>query len=82
MDLAPVLELTVLTIEVAAADESGIVAEVSGLIADHGLTIRQIISDDPEFAADPKLYVILDDDVPGELLVAIRELPYVRRVEF
>ncbi|WP_096390256.1 amino acid-binding protein [Halopenitus persicus] len=82
MDLAPVLELTVLTVEVAAADESGIVAEVSGLIAEHGLTIRQIISDDPEFAADPKLYVILDDDVPGELLVAIRELPYVRRVEF
>ncbi|MFC6615652.1 amino acid-binding protein [Halopenitus salinus] len=82
MDLAPVLELTVLTVEVAEADESGIVAEVTTLIAEAGLSIRQVISEDPEFTDDPKLYVILDAEVPGDLLVAIRELPYVRRVEF
>ena len=82
MDLAPVLDLTVLTVEVAAADESGIVAEVTGLIADHDISIRQVISEDPEFTDDPKLYVITDEAIPGDLLVAIRELPYVRRVEF
>jgi len=82
MDLAPVLDLTVLTVEVAEADESGIVAEVTGLIADHNLTIRQVISEDPEFTDDPKLYVITDEAIPGDLLVEIRDLPYVRRVEF
>ncbi|MFA9516402.1 amino acid-binding protein [Halopenitus sp. H-Gu1] len=82
MDLAPVLELTVLTIEVAEADEPGIVAEVTTLIAEEELSIRQVISEDPEFTDDPKLYIILDAEVSGELLVAIRELPYVRRVEF
>ncbi|MFC4359771.1 amino acid-binding protein [Halobium salinum] len=82
MDLAPVLDLTVLTIEVVAADEHGIVAEVTGLLADRDIGIRQVISDDPEFSDDPKLYIITDDPVPGDLLVAIRDLPFVRKVEF
>ncbi len=82
MDLAPVLGLTVLTIEVAAADEAGIVAEVTGILATHDVPIRQVLSDDPEFTDDPKLYVITDIDLPGELLVEIRELDYVRRVGF
>jgi predicted regulator of amino acid metabolism with ACT domain len=82
MDLAPVLDLTVLTIEVAAADEAGIVAEVTAILADHGISIRQVLSEDPEFTDDPKLYVITDAELPGELLVEIRELAYVRRVGF
>ncbi|MFC6725762.1 amino acid-binding protein [Halobium palmae] len=82
MDLAPVLDLTVLTIEVVAADEHGIVAAVTELLADEDIGIRQIISDDPEFSDDPKLYIITDDPVPGDLLVAIRDLPFVRKVEF
>ena len=82
MDLAPVLDLTVLTIEVAEADEAGIVAEVTGILADHGVSIRQVLSEDPEFTDDPKLYVITDADLSGALLVEIRELSYVRRVGF
>mgnify|MGYP006288747805 FL=1 len=82
MDLAPVLDLTVLTIEVAAADEAGIVAEVTGILADRGVSIRQVLSEDPEFTDDPKLYVITDAELSGDLLVEIRELDYVRRVGF
>jgi predicted regulator of amino acid metabolism with ACT domain len=82
MDLAPVLDLTVLTVEVDAADEAGIVAEVTGILADNGVSIRQVLSEDPEFTDDPKLYVITDAELPGELLVEIRELGYVRRVGF
>jgi len=81
-DLAPVLDLTVMTVEVDAADESGIVATVTELIADHGISIRQIISEDPEFTDEPRLHVITDEEISGELLLSIRELPFVRRVEF
>ncbi|MEA1930943.1 ACT domain-containing protein [Halohasta litorea] len=81
-DLAPVLDLTVMTVEVDAADASGIVAEVTGLIADHGISIRQIISEDPEFTDEPQLHIITDAELPGDLLLAIRELPFVRRIEF
>jgi hypothetical protein len=82
MDLAPVLDLAVLTVWVDDETESGIVAEVTARIAEDGISIRQIISEDPEFATDPKLYVVTDETLPGELLVEIRGLPFVRRVEF
>ena len=82
MDLAPVLDMDVLTIEVFDADQPGIVAAVTRLLAEHEVSIRQIISEDPEFTDDPRLHVITDDPISGELLVAIRELEFVRRVEF
>jgi predicted regulator of amino acid metabolism with ACT domain len=82
MDLAPVLDLTVLTVWVEDETASGIVADVTGAIAERDISIRQVISEDPEFVDDPKLYVITDVDLPGDLLVEIRDLPYVRRVEF
>ncbi|MXR42856.1 amino acid-binding protein [Halobaculum sp. WSA2] len=82
MDLAPVLGLTVLTVEVGDPDAAGIVADITGLLADAGLSLRQVLSDDPEFADEPKLYLITDGELPGDLLVSIRELEYVRSVEF
>ncbi|MFC6989880.1 amino acid-binding protein [Haloplanus sp. GCM10025708] len=82
MDLAPVLDLAVLTVWVEDETEPGIVADVTSAIADRDISIRQIISEDPEFTDDPKCYVVTDGPLPGELLVTIRELPYVRKVEF
>ncbi|WP_435196614.1 amino acid-binding protein [Natronomonas sp. EA1] len=81
MDLAPVLDLTVLTVRVADADESGIVAQVTGLIAERGISIRQTISQDPEFTDDPCLYIITDADLPGDLLNELKALPFVRKIE-
>ena len=80
MDLAPVLDLTVLTVEVDDADAPGIVARVTTLIADHDISIRQTISEDPEFTDDPKLYLVTDGDIPGELLTELSNLAFVRRV--
>jgi predicted regulator of amino acid metabolism with ACT domain len=81
MDLAPVLDLTVLTVAVADAGEEGIIADVSRLLAERDIAIRQLISEDPEFTDEPRLHVITDDPVPGELLTEIRSLPYVRTIE-
>ena len=80
MDLAPVLDLTVLTIEVDDADAPGIVARVTTLIAERDISIRQTISEDPEFTDDPKLYLVTDTEVPGDLLTELSELEFVRRV--
>jgi hypothetical protein len=81
MDLAPVLDLTVVTIEVTEADESGIVATVTGKIADRNISIRQTISEDPEFTDDPRLYLVTDERLPGDLLNELAELPFVRSIE-
>jgi predicted regulator of amino acid metabolism with ACT domain len=81
MDLAPVLDLTVLSIEVGDAEQKGIVAQVTGTLADHGISIRQTISEDPEFTDEPRLYLITDEELPGEVITAIRDLEFVRKIE-
>jgi predicted regulator of amino acid metabolism with ACT domain len=82
MDLAPVLDLTVLSIAVHDADDVGIVAEVTELLADHDVSIRQTISEDPEFTDEPKLHIVTDHDLPGGLINDLRDLPFVRKLEF
>ncbi|WP_436903657.1 amino acid-binding protein [Halovenus halobia] len=81
MDLAPVLDLAVCTVTVRDAEESGIVARVTTAIAGHDVSIRQVMTEDPEFTDEPKLYVITDDPISGELINDIRALPFVERIE-
>lgn len=81
MDLAPVLDLTVLTVGVHDAAQPGIVADVTSLIADRDISIRQVLSEDPEFTDEPRLFVITDPDLPGDLITDIRNLPAVRKIE-
>ncbi|WP_455449972.1 amino acid-binding protein [Natrinema thermotolerans] len=81
MDLAPVLDLTVLSVAVQNAEQEGIVAEVTGTLADNGISIRQTISEDPEFTDEPKLYLIADGDLPGKVITEIRDLEFVRKIE-
>ncbi|WP_336023934.1 amino acid-binding protein [Halobellus salinisoli] len=80
MDLAPVLDLSVLTIEPNDAERPGIVAEVTSRLAERGISIRQTISEDPEFTDEPKLYVVTDDPLPGDLLNELSALEFVRRI--
>ncbi|MFA9416124.1 amino acid-binding protein [Natrinema sp. HArc-T2] len=81
MDLAPVLDLTVLTITPDDAEQEGIVAEVTGTLADNGISIRQTISEDPEFTDEPRLYLITDEELPGEVITELRDLAFVRKIE-
>ena len=81
MDLAPVLDLSVLRVSVHDADAAGIVAEVTGLLAERDISIRQTVSEDPEFTDEPTLILVTDEAPPGDLLTALTELSYVRSVE-
>ncbi|WP_257299398.1 amino acid-binding protein [Haloarchaeobius sp. FL176] len=81
MDLAPVLDLTVLTVAVSDAEQQGIVSQVTGLLAEHDISIRQTISEDPEFTDEPKLHLVTDQPLPGDLINEIRALPFVRKIE-
>ncbi|SEN61124.1 hypothetical protein SAMN05216388_100425 [Halorientalis persicus] len=81
MDLAPVLDLHVLTVDVYDTEQPGIVAEIAGMIAEEGISMRQTVSEDPEFAVDPKLYIVTEEALPGDLLNEIRDRDYVRKIE-
>ena len=79
-DLAPVLKLFVLTVEVNDAANPGIVSTVTSLIAKQNISIRQTISEDPEFTDEPKLYIITDEQLPGELVNELISLEFVRKI--
>ncbi|ELZ02731.1 amino acid-binding ACT domain-containing protein [Natrialba chahannaoensis JCM 10990] len=81
MDLAPVLNLTVLSIAVDNAEQKGIVAQVTGTLADNDISIRQTISEDPEFTDEPRLYLITDQDISGTAITELRDLEFVRKIE-
>ena len=80
-DLAPVLDLHVLTMVPTDADQPGIVATLTSMLADRGISIRQTVSEDPEFTDEPKLYIVTEEPLPGDLINEIMELSFVRRVE-
>lgn len=80
-DLAPVLGLAVLTIRVEDASSTGVLAELTRVFADHGVSIRQAVSDDPYFTDEPKFTVIVNGDVPGTLVTELTELGFVEEVD-
>jgi len=78
-DVAPFLGYGV--IEIRAKPEAvGIIAEATNLIAKKGISIRQILAEDAEIYPDPKLILITEKPIPGELLQQFLKIPTVNTV--
>jgi len=68
-------------IEIRARPESpGIIAEASALITKEGISIRQILAEDAEIYPDPKLILITERPIPGELLPRFLKISTVKQV--
>ena len=79
-DVAPLLGLGVVVITPDDAADTGILAEVSRVISDHNISIRQAVSDDPHFISEPRLTIITDSKIPGNLVDSILKLKSVKGV--
>lgn len=71
-DVAPVMGWSAIEIIPVDAQMPGILADVAGVIANAGISIRQAIVDDPELSEEPRLHVITESPVPPGLIPAIR----------
>ena len=58
----------------------GVIARVANIIAGHGISIRQILAEDPELSPEPKLTVITSSPIPGEVVEELRKVPTVTQV--
>jgi predicted regulator of amino acid metabolism with ACT domain/chorismate mutase len=74
------LGLGVIEILPKDAKRPGIISEVTGAISKFGISIRQAVADDPYFTPQPKLTIITDEPVKGEVIEALRKLPSVQSV--
>lgn len=67
-EIAKHLNLGVLEITPVDAKIPGILANSAMILTKNGLSIRQAIVDDPELSPEPKLTLIVEKKIPGELI--------------
>ena len=79
-EVAPSMGWGAIEIVPTSASKSGILAGVSTLIAEAGISVRQVIVDDPEIVADPRGLIITESPVPERLLPRIKAVDGVKSV--
>ena len=62
--------------------KKGIVAAVTKVLADEGIVIRQVISDDPDLFPDPVLTIIINGKLSASVIKRIKELPFATEISF
>ena len=79
-DVAPEMKWGV--IEIIPEDPSipGILAGVANIVAKSNLSIRQAIVDDFELTEEPRLYIVVEKQLPGILIPKIRDVKGVKAV--
>jgi hypothetical protein len=79
-DVAPFFNLGVIVIEPVDAHQKGLLGKVATKVAEHDISIRQAVSDDPYLADNPVLTIITENKVSGELVEELISIPGVKGV--
>jgi len=79
-DVAKYLNFGVVEITPVDARMPGILAAAASLIAQKNISIRQAIVDDPELTPEPKLVLITETKIPGELIPEFLKIRGVSKV--
>lgn len=58
----------------------GILAKASTLISEEKISIRQAIVDDPELSPEPRLTLIAEKQLPGDLIPKLLKVPGIAKV--
>ena len=62
------------------ASQTGIITNVTKKVSEKGLSIRQALAEDPSISTQPKLTLIIEGEIPPELISEIRKLPGTRSI--
>jgi hypothetical protein len=82
-DLSKVAEslgFFVITVLPKNASERGIVGSVVQVLSRFDISIRQIFVNDPEYSEEPRLVIIIEENLPVGVIEQIRALPQVKQV--
>jgi predicted regulator of amino acid metabolism with ACT domain len=79
-EIAKHLNLGVVEITPVDARIPGILASSAAILAKTGLSIRQAIVDDPELSPEPKLTLIAEKKIPGEVIPDLLKIRGVAKV--
>jgi uncharacterized protein len=79
-DVAPLLGLGVIVISPDNAARKGLLGAVATAVSEHGITIRQAVSDDPYLSENPQLTIITEGKASGDLLNSLTKIKGVKSV--
>jgi predicted regulator of amino acid metabolism with ACT domain len=79
-DVAPMLGLGVIVIKPDNAARKGLLGAIATTVAEHGITIRQAVSDDPFLTENPQLTIITEGKPGGELVDSLAKIRGVKSV--
>jgi len=79
-EIAKHLNLGVVEITPVDARMPGILANSAMILAKSGLSIRQAIVDDPELSPEPKLTLIVEKKIPGELISKLLKVKGIAKI--
>lgn len=79
-EIARHLDFGVVEITPVDAKIPGILANAAMILAKGGLSIRQAIVDDPELSPEPKLTLIAEKKIPGELIPKLLKIRGVAKI--
>lgn len=79
-EVARHIGLGVIEITPSDAKIPGILAGAATVLAKNDISIRQAVVDDPELSPEPKLTLITEKKIPGELISEVLKIPGVIKV--
>ncbi|MDH5769959.1 MAG: amino acid-binding protein [Candidatus Bathyarchaeota archaeon] len=82
IDVAREFGLNIIIFTPENAKEPGIIADVTRMVAEKGLCIRQAFADDPDMEQKPKLTLIIEGEIPPELVNELKSLPGTYSITF
>ncbi|MCD6208912.1 MAG: ACT domain-containing protein [Thermoproteales archaeon] len=78
-NIARLLGYRTLIIEVHE-DRPGILASVASALAEANINIVQVVAEDPNLIPNAKLYIIVEGDIPGNVIQKMLKNPIIKRV--
>lgn len=79
-EVAREFNLSVIVFVPENAAQTGIIADVTRIVSENGLSIRQALAEDPSTSEHPKLTLILEGEIHSDLIGKIRRLPGTRSI--
>ena len=61
-------------------DQPGIISSISSILADADINIVQVVAEEPHLTDEQKLYIIVEGEVPGEIINKISKLDIVKNL--
>lgn len=62
------------------ANKPGIIAGIMSILASNGISVRQVITDDPELIEDPKAIIVTSSPISGDILKNIKNVNGVKGI--